>query len=146
MALATGTRSVLGPLTTTFRRLSSCTHLYGEEAYLTSGTAASQAQHCATVSGWGNVGNGVNASWTGVSTLDDVECWPPATVTSPTQATSLDGRGFYSPGLVCPDGYTTACMEAMSDDGSQSTITQGTSFAFQFKPVAGETAVGCCPR
>ncbi|KAM3501722.1 hypothetical protein MY10362_005339 [Beauveria mimosiformis] len=46
------------------------------------------------------------------------------------------GWGFYSPGLVCPDGYTTACTAIFGQRADWST---------QFPLVAGETAVGCCP-
>lgn len=45
--------------------------------------------------------------------------------------------GFYSPGLVCPDGYLSACTATW--DGFS-------DWQVQFPMTAGETAVGCCPR
>lgn len=56
---------------------------------------------------------------------DDAACWP-----SPA-------GGVYTPGLVCPDSYTTACSATAGARGG---------FDFQFGLEAGETAVGCCPR
>ena len=140
---------VLGPLTTTFSRPSSCTTLFGwnhgaDLGMLVAGTSASQAQSCVS-----------SIATTAVPIVlgDDVACWPPATVAPPAPTgtgssvmyRSLNGWGFYSPGLVCPIGYTTACTQILFNDGSESTFTQGVGFAFQFTPLIGETAVGCCP-
>ncbi|KAI9705201.1 MAG: hypothetical protein M1820_005348 [Bogoriella megaspora] len=53
--------------------------------------------------------------------------------------------GVYSPGLVCPDGYVTACSATMLSNDP--TLTASPSEAFPFlNPIRpGETAVGCCP-
>lgn len=42
---------------------------------------------------------------------DSTDCWPPRTANAhhPTGA-FLRGWGFYSPGTVCPSGFTTACV------------------------------------
>lgn len=159
MTSPTSTRSAsaLGPLTTTFTRPSSCTYLFGGASAQTvlDATVAAQAQMCTGVFEEGGAGpNAGNSSFPTAFFFDDVDCWPPAAVETPSSTapdaespavTPLNGRGFYSPGLVCPKGYTTACTQAISDDGSHSAITQGVSFTFQFDLSAGETAVGCCP-
>ncbi|GAB7348899.1 hypothetical protein MBLNU459_g7591t1 [Dothideomycetes sp. NU459] len=76
--------------------------------------------------------------------MDDSACWPPFNGLPPTAPYA--GWGFYSPGLICPTGYTTACTGALLGDGSPSVLTSGgTSYDFQFSLTAGETAVGCCP-
>lgn len=46
------------------------------------------------------------------------------------------GWGFYSPGLVCPHGYTSACTATAGGDAQ---------WPVQFEMLEGETAVGCCP-
>ncbi|KAH8771020.1 hypothetical protein F5883DRAFT_551694 [Diaporthe sp. PMI_573] len=46
------------------------------------------------------------------------------------------GWGFYSPGLICPHGYTSACT---------ATAKGGAQWPVQFVMLEGETAVGCCP-
>lgn len=71
---------------------------------------------------------------------DAITCWPPTSKGAPTPIVSpggWEGYGFYSPGLVCPAGYTSAC-----------TATEGghSDWDVQFSMTQGETAVGCCPR
>ena len=114
-------RLVLGPLTTTYTAPEICS------IYAYAGTYAFQAQGCR---------QGAPA--------DTSSCWPSASVTAPSPP--YWGWGFYSPGLACPNGYTSACTAAALADGSPSPITSGTSFKFQFPLLPGETAVGCCPR
>ncbi|KAK3339051.1 hypothetical protein B0H65DRAFT_433093 [Neurospora tetraspora] len=63
----------------------------------------------------------------GQSITDNTDCWPG------TQ------RGFYSPGLFCPEGYTSACT-ASAVDGVTST-----GWKAQYPLQDGETAIGCCP-
>ena len=59
---------------------------------------------------------------------------------SPTvDALELSGFGYYSPGLECPAGYTTACH------GGLAASNQRSSFTFQFPLRALESAIGCCP-
>ena len=139
------TRSVLGPLTTTFTRPSSCSLLYSVsyanyDVTTTSDPVARQAVNCSPYT----------YSQTQVEAVleDDVNCWPPVTGRIPNESGLhiLTGWGLYSPGLICPDGYTTACSAALLNDGTPSTITQGLSFGFQFDLLPAETAVGCCPR
>ncbi|KAI1809017.1 hypothetical protein GGS20DRAFT_573923, partial [Poronia punctata] len=68
---------------------------------------------------------------------DNQECWPPRTDGVPATTEALAGWGVYSPGLFCPDGYTSVAGQTHG----------GTSdFDFQFPLTAGETAVGCCPK
>ena len=64
----------------------------------------------------------------GKSITNNKECFP-----------AKESRGFYSPGLYCPEGYTTGCT-ASANDGVTST---GWKADYPLKD--GETAVGCCP-
>lgn len=110
------TRSILGPLTTVYNAPLECA-LAG-----VAGTPLSIAFRGQT-----RVGD---------SLADESGCWPAATAAAPSASTPLDGWGFYSPGISCPAGYTTACD-----------ATQGyrTGWQMQFTMEEGETAVGCCP-
>lgn len=110
------TRSILGPLTTVFNAPPECA-LAG-----VAGTPLSigfRGQTCV-----------------GDTLADESVCWPAATAAAPSASTPLNGWGFYSPGISCPAGYTTACD-----------ATQGyrTGWQMQFTMEEGETAVGCCP-
>lgn len=127
-------RNVLGPLTTPFTFPAGCSNLALNQGG--GQTVAWQAQTCLV--------EYVSPSYLADALSDDANCWPPATVTTPTGA--LLGWGFYSPGLSCPTGWTSACTAAMMSGGQSPRITDGTSFSFQFSLTAGETAVGCCPR
>ena len=69
-------------------------------------------------------------------------CWPSQTS---TRHGTLAGYGFYSPGLVCPSGYTTACAAAGTAKTAVPGLAGGTVFPFQYSLFPGETAVGCCP-
>ncbi|KAK3319384.1 hypothetical protein B0H66DRAFT_559370 [Apodospora peruviana] len=107
----------LGPLTTTFVPPARCT------------TAIAACKTCVD-------------AWQGQECLvspgprDVTTCWPTTTAGVPEPTYPLQGWGFYSPGIICPTGYTSACSSAADRrDG----------FQFQFTLVAGETAVGCCP-
>ena len=128
-------RSIIGPLTTTFIPPSHCSELgivrfpndYNEmSAYLAQvGTVVSQDNY---------------ATW-------DSLCWPSGSrILNPT-TTSLwsVSWGFYSPGLICPFGYTTACTSAPVTSNWRSVVSGG-GFEFQNPLDPGETAAGCCPR
>lgn len=109
------TRNILGPLTTVFTAPQECT-LAG---IINSHTAAYRGQGCI------------------VDHLADAStCWPQATAAAPLKSPPLNGWGFYSPGISCPAGYTSACS-----------ATQGSStgWEMQFAMDERETAVGCCP-
>ncbi|KAK2596058.1 hypothetical protein N8I77_013566 [Diaporthe amygdali] len=109
-------RNVLGPLTTAFTAPQDCDFaaILGDSL-----TLAYRAQTC--------VGE----------RLEDVStCWPQVTAAAPLNSPPFNGWGFYSPGISCPAGYTSACF-----------ATQGsrTGWDMQFPMDVGETAVGCCP-
>ncbi|KAK4149950.1 hypothetical protein C8A00DRAFT_18438 [Chaetomidium leptoderma] len=113
--------TLLGPLTTTWSVPDSCTvHL------LTCPTCAEgfRGQQCVVRSGTGQA-------------EDHTNCWPPATQKAGTPRYPFVGWGFYSPGLACPTGYTTACT---AEHGGRS------EWEVEFTMVPGETAVGCCPE
>lgn len=110
------TRNILGPLTTVFTAPEECTFagIVGDAL-----TLAYRAQTCA-----------------GERLEDASACWPQATAAAPLNSPPYNGWGFYSPGISCPAGHTSACF-----------ATQGshTGWDMQFAMDAGETAVGCCP-
>ncbi|KAK6080485.1 hypothetical protein SCUP515_03504 [Seiridium cupressi] len=118
----TRTRRNLGPLTTTFIAPSYCNN-------------AIAFAGCSTCSyGWLAQTCSDNAAIAG----DDSSCWPTVTDNPPsiTGGPAFHGWGFYSPGIMCPDGYTSACA---------STAGQDDGFNFQFRLTSSETAAGCCP-
>lgn len=144
-----GIRSQLGPLTTTFTRPSDCSSLlwydytdgwYGHpantlqcrlEKYSTSGSVTSSvfkrailAESCFP-SGFASYMN----QWTS---------WDPLAPPSPYGPVH-----FYSPGLICPAGYTTACAVARQTDLP---LPPGAPSGIWSLLSPGETAIGCCPR
>ncbi|KAK0732453.1 hypothetical protein B0T21DRAFT_290944 [Apiosordaria backusii] len=70
--------------------------------------------------------------------IDNTSCWPTTSSGAESKEASLSGWGFYSPGLHCPGGYATACAATGGSGG-------GSEWPVQFRLLAGETAVGCCP-
>ncbi|KAL2195186.1 hypothetical protein P885DRAFT_41437 [Corynascus similis CBS 632.67] len=68
---------------------------------------------------------------------DHTTCWPPATRLSRPPTHPFVGWGFYSPGLECPSGYTTACTARYNGRPD---------WEIEFSLIPGETAVGCCPE
>ncbi|KAF2750316.1 hypothetical protein M011DRAFT_237900 [Sporormia fimetaria CBS 119925] len=127
---ATPTRSNLGPLTTLFTPPTECSR------------AVLPCQTCST-------------AWLGLACssdggpIDDITCWPPATSSIPRPTPYVSGMGFYSPGISCPAGYTSACTAVSTRPGQTDVpelITRGPfkDGGFQFRLVEGETAVGCC--
>ncbi|PON28782.1 hypothetical protein TGAM01_v202629 [Trichoderma gamsii] len=110
---------LLGPLTTTWTMPQSCSIFM---------------PGCSTCD---NAYNGQSCNPTsGGQVMDNTACWPPASsgVASPTWP--FVGWGFYSPGLACPAGYTSACTAVYGQRPPWST---------QFSLVPSETAIGCCP-
>ncbi|KAK8092566.1 hypothetical protein PG999_014765 [Apiospora kogelbergensis] len=125
------TRNVLGPLTTIFTPKPTCTTPVAGSCH-DQNCVAWNGQVCTTLAKWNN----------SYSVMDQSSCWPAYTSGAVTIDVAvkgaLGGWGFYSPGLSCPAGYTSACTKT-ADTNSQN------DFTFQFAPTAGETAVGCCP-
>ncbi|CAI6333947.1 unnamed protein product [Periconia digitata] len=124
-------RANLGPLTTAFAFPSHCSRV------AVSGTLAVRGQTC-------------RVRDAKPTAEDDTGCWPRATAypSAAASASSLQGLGFYSPGVMCPQGYATACSAAIATPGAPPPKVTGApvpQFGFQFPLVAGETAVGCCP-
>lgn len=83
----TSTRTVLGPLTTTFTYPSSCS--VAVEA-CTGCSSGWQAQTCSD-----NVYNDQGIQ-------DNVECWPPRSNPDLSTGVALNGWGFYSPVCTAP--------------------------------------------
>lgn len=121
------TRVNLGPLTTAFVPPPHCSRaaLAGSQAVL--------GQSC----------NPVNDKT--ASAADDTGCWPRATAYPSAAKSKLNGLGFYSPGLTCPQGHYSACTAVSTAKGQTGVAAPQVTGKFQFPLVAGETAVGCCP-
>lgn len=132
----TVSRVNLGPLTTTFTPPSSCASFMALDQALSSAwfpqgkiIEANMAQSCDR---WKNFG-------------DDPLCWPPPSPTpTGSAALPLHGYGLYSPGLICPLGYTRACYQAAGTSPGQ--LTELVSYNFQYPLEEEEYAIGCCPE
>ncbi|ETS80134.1 hypothetical protein PFICI_07663 [Pestalotiopsis fici W106-1] len=72
------------------------------------------------------------------SQIDDSACWPPTAFYARSTSQPFAGWGFYSPGTICPSGYTPSCSSTAGQADPQ-------AFDFQFSLSLLETAVGCCP-
>jgi hypothetical protein len=119
--MAASARTNLGPLTEAFTYPASCNAVVLQCATCNDGW---QAQKCGT--------NTRNPD--GVQ--DAPDCWPPRQGDAFPTSVALNGWGFYSPGVQCPIGYTTACRATGSVAGG---------FPFEFEVLRSETAIGCCP-
>ncbi|ETS87022.1 hypothetical protein PFICI_00850 [Pestalotiopsis fici W106-1] len=111
-------RHNLGPLTVPFEAPASCIYNIAECDTCTRGW---RAQSC---------------TFDGAYPVDDSACWPPRATYAPTTQPGFNGWGFYSPGTLCPSGYTPSCTKTNGLDGG---------FPFQYDLVSSETAIGCCP-
>lgn len=109
----------LGPLTEVFTAPPECT------------VAAAECKTCSNA--W------LGQTCNGQSAIDAAACWPPTSSGAPSPSASFHGWGFYSPGIACPAGSTTACSATGGPGG-------GSGWTVQFRLRDGETAVGCCPR
>lgn len=112
-------RTILGPLTTTFTQPPQCTTAAAEVSGQT--LLGQLAQVC------GPEGGAI-----------DTSCWPPTSGAGAGPATHTQGLGFYSPGISCPAGHTSACSATAGLFGK-------TEWPLQYTLSASETAVGCCP-
>ncbi|KAF2972069.1 hypothetical protein GQX73_g1614 [Xylaria multiplex] len=88
-----------------------------------------------------------NAGWAAQTCIngivtDNQECWPPRATDVPKTGNALFGWGVYSPGFVCPGGYTSA---AETTHGGFSPIQDpnGHQTCVQFKPTTS-FLVGSC--
>lgn len=111
----------LGPLTTTFSRPNKC----GGPIFSDACETCTPARYTA----WQNfkcTSNGAN-----IYAIPDTSCFP--------GFTSFHGA-YFSPGLICPSGYTTACSSTVGHKGAQ-------DYFFEVPPEAadGEHVFGCCP-
>ncbi|KAL7899547.1 hypothetical protein HDV63DRAFT_315749 [Trichoderma sp. SZMC 28014] len=119
MAQTGASGTLLGPLTTTWTMPETCS------VFMPS---------CSTCA---NAYNGQSCnSANGGQVMDNTACWPPASSGVASPSWPFVGWGFYSPGLACPAGYTSACTAVYGQRPPWST---------QFSLVPSETAVGCCP-
>lgn len=110
----------MGPLTTTWTPPPACSVVVAACSTCTKGWAAQSCPRDSLVT-------------------DDPSCWPPRTsgAYTPPTGTPLFAWGIYTPGIVCPQGYSAAC----SYDGA----AQTGDFQFDFSPRETEAATGCCP-
>ncbi|KAK6521288.1 hypothetical protein TWF506_001512 [Arthrobotrys conoides] len=127
------TRIILGPLLTTYTPSRSCTipvHICTRNGpYGLRNCFAFRAQSCSLTT--------ISRTSTNVVPDDQLSCWPSWTEAAPIITSGpVRGLGAYSPGLICPSGYATACTSTYGGHGN---------FQFQFPLTPGETAAGCCP-
>ncbi|KAI1114123.1 hypothetical protein F5Y14DRAFT_415537 [Nemania sp. NC0429] len=134
----------LGPLTETWTPPQSCSHKIARSAYLLQGGPYAAGFTCSSSIGQYCTGN-LSEFWipllhSAPSGYDCVyavsfdsalnsDCWPNA------RSSYRLLSGYYSPGLVCPSGHTTACL---------STSGGSYNFQFDFALASGGTAAGCC--
>ncbi|KXX78369.1 hypothetical protein MMYC01_206018 [Madurella mycetomatis] len=116
MAYTSQRRVVLGPLTTTFTPPAPCS------------VAVGLCETC-NVAWWGQ-------TCAPRTVQDDPSCWPERTIGAVSPQQMLLGWGFYSPGVICPAGYTSACTAVAGE-------TAGWENQFIMEPE--ETFIGCCP-
>lgn len=132
--IPTPTRINLGPLTTVFVPPPYCTRA----AVAVQGSQGVLGQSCRPVDD------------KTATPADDTGCWPRATsypaAAAASSASSLGAMGFYSPGLLCPTGYVSACtaVSTAKGKGGQTGVPAAPQVTgkFQFPLVEGETAVG----
>ncbi|KAI1169698.1 hypothetical protein F4777DRAFT_584647 [Nemania sp. FL0916] len=118
----------LSPLTTTWTPPRSCSGKIALEGTWRTADLSPTAPYAAGLSC-----SKYNDDPTQYEVQPNVDCWPNRI--PPDAAYYLD-TAYYSPGLVCPSGHTTACSS-----------TSGGSYDFQFDFTLepGGTAAGCCP-
>ncbi|EEA19655.1 hypothetical protein TMatcc_009792 [Talaromyces marneffei ATCC 18224] len=130
---------LLGPLTTTFTAPSRCNQAY----WFSSSSRVydpTLGQICTNVGGQADYNQ-------------DTSCLPPVKSTilgslvggSDILYTTYNYKGYYSPGIACPAGYSTACAAQAGADGIRSALSSIQSFGFVYAATADETVVGCCP-
>ncbi|KAF2239492.1 hypothetical protein EV356DRAFT_499639 [Viridothelium virens] len=75
-------------------------------------------------------------------TLDDPSCWP-LPLNNVYGTNPLNGYGIYSPGYICPFGFTSACSQSVGTLSDRTATLR--SFLFQYPLTGAEHGVGCCP-
>ncbi|KAF2715373.1 hypothetical protein K504DRAFT_446243 [Pleomassaria siparia CBS 279.74] len=121
----------LGPLTTTFNPPAHCTRPALACATCSSARAA---QVCRT-------------QLNGQKSQQDTDCWPQVTAAPRIAPQGLQAPlGFYSPGIMCPMGYATACAASVPAEPAQTTAPARDGGNFDFPLSAGESGFGCCPQ
>lgn len=124
----TSVRNNLGPLTTTFVPFKRCSDYTivdssSKDEFVEIGVAFYFSTYCG---------------------VTETGCLPEATPTGyPNGSPREIGKAFYSPGLICPLGWTTAALATAGSKpdgyGLQNSIAIGTL-------MPEETAVACCPK
>jgi len=112
----TSPRTLLGPLTTTWTPPALCS-VYMNTCDTC--TTAWQAQTCNPES----------------KAHDFTGCWPPFAKSIPDPGVMMGG-GLYSPGIICPIGYTTVAM---------ATSGGSTGWGIEYSMNKDVTAAACCP-
>ncbi len=144
----------LGPLTTTFTPAPSCSEDLALEARINTlddgnlgstvvGAYWGSTIRCLRLPG-GASGGGTLTTETQVA-VDG--CYPPPFITleqsdlRSTIGSKTSAVGFFSPGYVCPSGFTTACGVASGNTSAASQVSK-------LLPMlsSSETVAVCCPR
>lgn len=141
MAVPTA-RTNLGPLTTTFSADSTCSIIDGTFTKVGGALNGAVGYMC-------HRGHS-DTEGDGQLFYADDTCFPNSLAAYVNKGDRwLDSIAVYSPGSVCPHGFTEACTMARSANDVPPTTGRG--FATASRAVfnileIGETAVGCCPR
>ncbi|KAI1123994.1 hypothetical protein F5Y10DRAFT_269535 [Nemania abortiva] len=97
-------------------------------------TCTEVIQQCSTC----HLGWAAQTCVSGTVTNNQGDCLPPRATNVPaTTGGAVFVWGVYSPGIICPGGYTSAVG---------ATYGGSSDFNFQYPLTAGETAIGCCPQ
>lgn len=137
MAIPTAT-SNLGPLTTTFVPASSCGVMDGSFTKVGGGLNGAVGYACQVATRDGQIFG------------PDPACFPNSLASYINNGDRwLSSLAVYSPGSICPEGFSAACTVERSKDDEPPTTTRNiitASRAMYNVLQIGETAVGCCPK
>ncbi len=131
-------RTNLGPLTTTFSAPSSCSLVDGSFTKTGGGLNGVVGYACRAVAGNGQIFGA------------DPACFPNSLAAYISTGDKwLTSIAVYSPGSICPNGFSSACtMTRSANDEPPTTgrLFQTASRAMFNILEIGETAIGCCPK
>lgn len=138
--------TILGSLTTAFQPPSACQGIWGD-VYSSTDIAARWGVTC-----------DINNRKSGLRPVQDgPNCYPPGLI---SYSSDLDNNQpgvtlpLYSPGLVCPSGWSAACTVRRGNGAPTPNIATVTGDFLPYLDDSkfwsilqdGETLVGCCPR
>jgi hypothetical protein len=129
MAWSGWSRTNVGPLTTVFTPPTAC---FTPAIESDADPSVFQAYY----------GNTCIATGTGSTLVLAPSCYPPGTG---IVFASYSTMPFYSPGLSCPAGFTSACAVTRVEGETLPQSTRSTDPNIWSMLEPGETAIACCP-